>query len=149
MPMQEGDEFVDFKAFKAAMQDWAMTGVHKFNFRYKKSDSSRNVVVCAHDNCPFRISATYSSTRQCVVVVSIGEEHNCIGAGQISHGPSSQQTWLQRILPTTLSISNVTPPIQLYGAHIPQMAYDDHGLPGYQPPLRTYRTMTYPRSGYR
>ena len=26
VPMQEGDEFVDFKAFKAAMQDWAMTG---------------------------------------------------------------------------------------------------------------------------
>ena len=90
MPMQEGDEFVNFKAFKAAMQDWTMAGARKFNFRYK-SDSSRNVVVCAHDNCPFRISATYSSTRQCVVVVPIGKEHNCIGAGQISHGPSSQQ----------------------------------------------------------
>ena len=64
MPMQEGDQFVDFKAFKAAMQDWAMTGAHKFNFCYKKSDSLRNV-VCADDNCPFRISATYSSTRQC------------------------------------------------------------------------------------
>ena len=35
VPMQEGDQFVDFKAFKAAMQDWAMGGVHKFNFRYK------------------------------------------------------------------------------------------------------------------
>ena len=87
--MQEGDEFVNFKAFKAAMQDWTMAGARKFNFRYK-SDSSRNVVVCAHDNCPFRISATYS-TRQCVVVVPIGKEHNCIGAGQIIHGPSSQQ----------------------------------------------------------
>ena len=102
MPMQEGDEFVSFKAFKAAMQDWAMAGVQKFNLRYKKSDSSRNVVVCAHDDCPFRISATFSSTRQCVVVVSIGEEHNCVGAGQISHSPSSQQTWLQRILPAAL-----------------------------------------------
>ena len=110
MPMQEGDEFVSFKAFKAAMQDWAMAGAHKFNLRYKKSDSSRNVVVCAHDDCPFRISATFSSTRQCVVVVSIGEEHNCVGAGQISHGPSSQQTWLQRILPATLSINKSTTP---------------------------------------
>ena len=116
MLMQEGDEFVDFKAFKAAMQDWAMTGVPKFNFRYKKSDSSRNVVVCAHDNCPFRISATYSSTRQCVVVVSIGEEHNCISAVQISHGPSSQPTWLQRILPTTLSISKSTAPREIIDA---------------------------------
>ena len=81
MPMQEGDEFVNSKASKAAMQDWAMAGAHKINLRYKKSDSSRNVVVCAHDNCPFRTSATFSSTRQCVVVVSIGEEHNCAGAG--------------------------------------------------------------------
>ena len=44
-------------------------------------------------------------------MVSIGEEHNCIGAGQISHGPSPQQTWLQHILPTTLSISKSTTPI--------------------------------------
>ena len=34
MPMQE-DEFVNFKDFKAAMQDWEMAGAHKFNFRYK------------------------------------------------------------------------------------------------------------------
>ena len=92
------------------MQDWAMAGVHKFNFRHEKSDSSRNAVY-AHDNCLFRISATYSSTSQCVVMVSVGEEHNCIGTGQISHGPSSQQTWLQRILPTTLSISKSKTPI--------------------------------------
>ena len=104
MPVQEGDQFVDFKAFKAAMQDWSTTGAHKFNFRYKKSNSLRNIVVCAHDDCPFRVSAIYSSTRQCVVVVSIGGKHNCIGAGQIGCGPSSQQTWLQRILPTSLSI---------------------------------------------
>ena len=58
------------------MQDWSMAGAHKFNFRYKKSDSSRNIVVCAHDDCPFRVSATYSSTRQCVVVASTGGEHN-------------------------------------------------------------------------
>ena len=49
MPMQEGDEFVNFKAFKAAMQNGAMAGAHKFDLRYKKSDSSCNVVICAHD----------------------------------------------------------------------------------------------------
>ena len=51
------------------------------------------------------VSATSSAARQCVVVVSIRGEHNRIGAGQIGHGPSSQQTWLQRILPTTFAIS--------------------------------------------
>ena len=44
MPMQEGDQFVDFKAFKAAMQDWSVAGAYKFNFRYKKSDALRNIV---------------------------------------------------------------------------------------------------------
>ena len=34
-----------FRSFKAAMQDRAMTGAHKFNFGYKTSDSARNVVV--------------------------------------------------------------------------------------------------------
>ena len=43
-------------------------------------------------------------------MVSIGEEHNCVGAGQISHSPSSQQSWLQRILPAALSINKSTAP---------------------------------------
>ena len=73
MLMQEGDQFVDFKAFKAAMQDWSVAGAHKFNFRYKNSDSLRNIVVCAHDDCPFRVRATHIPTRQCVVVASVGE----------------------------------------------------------------------------
>ena len=30
MPMQEGDEFVNFKAFKAAMQDWTMAEANQF-----------------------------------------------------------------------------------------------------------------------
>ena len=29
-PIEEGDEFADFKAFKAAMADWSITGEHKF-----------------------------------------------------------------------------------------------------------------------
>ena len=38
MPMQEGDQFVNFKDFKAAMQDWPMAGAHKSNFRYYDCD---------------------------------------------------------------------------------------------------------------
>lgn len=115
MLMQEGDQVVDSKAFRAATQDWSMARAHKFNFRYKKSDSSRNV-VCTYDSCPFRSSATYSTTRQCVGVVSIGGEHNCIGAGRISHSPSSLQTWLQRLLPTVFAISESTGPREIVDA---------------------------------
>ena len=68
-----------------------------------------------HYNYPFRISAAYSTTRQCVEVVSIGGEHNCIGAGQIGHGPS-QQTRLQRCLPMTLAISKFTGPREIVDA---------------------------------
>ena len=95
MPMQEGYKFANPKAFRAAMQELAMAGAHKFNFRYGKS---RN--VCAHNNYHMRISTIYFPTRQCIVEVSMGEEHNCVGAGQISRGPTAQQTWLQHILPT-------------------------------------------------
>ena len=54
MAIKEGDEFVDFKAFKAAMADWSITGEHKFTFRYQKSDKTRNIVVCAHTDCSFK-----------------------------------------------------------------------------------------------
>ena len=61
IPMQEGAEFANFKAFKAAKQDWAVAWAHKFNFA-TKSDFTRNV-VCAYDNCAFRINATDTSVR--------------------------------------------------------------------------------------
>ena len=47
MPMREGDQFVDFKALKAAMQDWAMTGAHKFNFRYKVGFFTQCCCLCS------------------------------------------------------------------------------------------------------
>ena len=50
------------------------------------------------------------------MVASVGGEHNCIGAGQIGYGPSSQQTWLQRILPTTLVVSKSTSPREIVDA---------------------------------
>ena len=87
MSMQE-DRFVNSKAFKAAMQDWSVAGAHNLSHRYKNLDSSRNV-VWAYDNRPFCVSAAYPTARQCAVVVSIGGEHSCIGAGQIGHGPCS------------------------------------------------------------
>ena len=30
MPIEVGDEFVDFKSFNAAMSDWSISGEHKF-----------------------------------------------------------------------------------------------------------------------
>jgi len=35
MVMREGDRFVDFKAFKAAIQDSGLSGHTKFNMRYQ------------------------------------------------------------------------------------------------------------------
>ena len=66
MPIEVGDEFVDFKAFKAAMSDWSITGEHKFTFRYQKSDKMRNIVVCAHADCSFRVYA------------AMNEDHNMV-----------------------------------------------------------------------
>ena len=47
MPMQEGNEFVDFKAFKAVMQYWAMTGVHKFNMTRTSGPKASPVLSAA------------------------------------------------------------------------------------------------------
>ena len=55
------------------MRDWSVARA-RLDFRYKKLDSSRNV-ICAHGDCPSYISA-YSSARQRAVVVSIVEERN-------------------------------------------------------------------------
>jgi len=57
MAMREGDRFVDFRAFKTAMQDWGLNGHTKFNILYQKSDSSHNIVACARAGCPFRVYA--------------------------------------------------------------------------------------------
>ena len=110
MAMREGDRFVDFKAFKTAMQDWGLSGNTKFNIRYQKSDSSRNIVVCAEAGCPFRIYAVLSGNKEYVSVATVLDEHNCAGAAP------SQQTWLQRILPTTIPLSKTTTPQQIIDA---------------------------------
>ena len=44
----------------------------KYNIRYQKSDSSRNIVVCARAGCPFRVYAVLSGNRK---YVSVG--HRC------------------------------------------------------------------------
>ena len=45
MPIEAGDEFIDIKAFKAAISDWSIAGEHKFTFRYQRPDKMRNIVV--------------------------------------------------------------------------------------------------------
>jgi len=60
MVMREGDRFVDFKASKTAIH-WGLSGHTEFNNRYQKSDSSRNIDVCARAGCPFRVYAARSS----------------------------------------------------------------------------------------
>ena len=116
MPIHENQEFPDFKSFKIAMQDWALTNPMRFSFRYQRSDRKRNVVICVHETCPFRVNATFSAVKECVVVVSVKEDHNCIGSAIVPRGPSSQQSWIQRILPTTISVTKSTSPQQIIDA---------------------------------
>ena len=71
MPMYEKHDFTDFRSFNLAMQDWALEGETKFTYRYKTSDATPNTDVCVHDDCPFRASAIYSASIECVVVISL------------------------------------------------------------------------------
>ena len=61
--MEVGDEFVDFKAFKAVMADWSITSAHKFTFWYQKSGKARSIVVCARAGCFFRVYAAMDKDR--------------------------------------------------------------------------------------
>ena len=48
-PIEEGQEFVDFAAFKVAMQDWAVGGAHKLEMiwrgRHPSFDPNARVVL--------------------------------------------------------------------------------------------------------
>ena len=114
-----GQEFDDFKSFKTAMQDWALSDPRKFTSRFKKSDRTRNTIVCVHaysTGCPFKVNETYSVARKCVTVVAIEDEHNCTGVRPVERSSSSRQDWLQRVLPTTITISKATTPAMIQDA---------------------------------
>ena len=57
MPIGVGDEFVDFKAFKAAIADWSMNGKHKFSFPYQKSDNEKH---CGMHPCRLFLPCVFS-----------------------------------------------------------------------------------------
>ena len=116
MAIEEGDEFVDFKAFRAAVADWSITGEHKFTFRYQKSDKTRNIVVCAHVDCSFRVYAAINKDRNMVKVVTVNHNHICVGAVMQPRSAANRQAWLQRILPATLTIPKKTTPSEIIDA---------------------------------
>ena len=78
--MEVGHEFVDFKAFKAAMADWSITGAHKFPFRYQNSGKARSIVVCARSGCFFQVYAAIDKDRDIVEVITVNPNRICVGA---------------------------------------------------------------------
>ena len=114
--IEEGQEFVDFATFNVAMPDWAIGGAHKFAIRYRKSDDTCNVVIYAQQDCPFRISATFDKTHGCVKVIKVNGEHVCVGVAPVRRAVANSQAWLQRILPTTITITKNTTPSQIRDA---------------------------------
>ena len=100
------------------MQDWALSDPRKFTFRFKKSDRTRNTVVCVHADtgCPFKVNATYSLVKERVTMIGIEEEHNCTGVRPVERSLSSRQDWLLRVLPTTITISKATTPAMIQDA---------------------------------
>ena len=91
---------MDFVAFKVqvAMQDWAVGGTHKLAIRYQKSGIARDVVICAQQDYPFRISETFQDTGLCQSCQARAE-HICVGAYPVGRAVPSSQAWLQRIIP--------------------------------------------------
>ena len=112
----EEDEFVDFKAFKAAMADWPITGEHKFTFRYQKPDKTRSIVLCAHADCSFCVYAAMNKDRNMVNMFTVNPNHICVGAVMPPRSTANRQAWLQRILLATLTIAKKTTPSDIIDA---------------------------------
>ena len=100
----------------------------------KTSDRTRNTSVCVHADStgrPFKVNATYSVARECVTVVVTEDEHNCTGVRPVERSFNSRQDWLQRVLPTTITISKATTPATIQDAvaheHGVQIEYQDSG----------------------
>ena len=59
------------------MADCSIAGEHKFTFRYRKSAKTRNIVLCAHACCSFRVYAAVDKCRGMVKVVFVNRNHIC------------------------------------------------------------------------
>jgi hypothetical protein len=49
-------------------------------------------------------------------VATIVDEHNCVGAPPVKRGFTTQQWWLQEILPTVITVTKTTTPKQIIDA---------------------------------
>lgn len=85
------------------MQDWAVGGTHILAIRYQKSGIARDVVICAQQDYPFRISATFKDTGLCQSCQARAE-HICVGAAPVKHAVSSIRAWLQTTFPTAIIV---------------------------------------------
>jgi hypothetical protein len=75
------------------------------------------IAGCANSDCPFHVRAYFCHKRECVVVGTLKAEHTCSGIVQgAKRAPASKQSWLQRILPETITITKDTTPQQIIDA---------------------------------
>jgi len=73
-----GQQFATFTEFKAAIAEWSARD--NFDIRYKKSDSTINIVVCWIPECAFRVRAIRKVKLGCVEVTVMDATHSaCIG----------------------------------------------------------------------
>lgn len=62
------------------MADWLIAGEYKFTFRYQKSKKARNIAVCAHADCPFRMYAATNKDSDMVKAIAVNPNHIYIRA---------------------------------------------------------------------
>ena len=65
-PLEKGQQFSSFKAFKEAVGEWSIE--EKFTARVNESDSTRVVYRCAISECSFSVRAFFNKKEKCVEV---------------------------------------------------------------------------------
>lgn len=113
-PLSLQQQFPTYGVFKTALADWAVAA--NFSTRIKKSQAECVVAGCAVKNCPFHIRAIFSAKLDCVVIIVLRGDHNCVGAARIPVAAESRQSWIQRILPETIGVHKDTTPCQIIEA---------------------------------
>ncbi|KAL1202345.1 hypothetical protein V5N11_031862 [Cardamine amara subsp. amara] len=77
-----GQEYKTIDSFKKAITKYAVK--KRKNIKYKKTDSTRALAICAENKCQWRIFASINSSSTRVFVRSLHDEHNCTWHGKVS-----------------------------------------------------------------
>ncbi|KAK1256920.1 hypothetical protein QJS04_geneDACA016417 [Acorus gramineus] len=91
-----GQEFDNANGFREALRKYAIA--RGFVYSFVKNESNRVTVKCRGEECPWRIHASRTSTKQNFVIKNMIDEHTCEGWISRESHPRATQRWVANII---------------------------------------------------